>query len=105
MDASKTSLVLFLFALIAISANLQMISALVLEIEVSSLGLKCVSEAVVIVDLPAGVSCSDANHLHPQYCDIHCQTACQVGLKLGVSPCVDDLISVGYAYCGCYCIH
>ncbi|KAI3920671.1 hypothetical protein MKW92_021032 [Papaver armeniacum] len=104
MAASKTSLVLFLFALMAISANLQMVSALGLEMEVSALGIKCGGEAIVRVDLPPGVSCSDANQLHPQYCDNHCQTACPVGLKLGVSPCVDDLISVRYAYCGCCCI-
>ncbi|KAI3876255.1 hypothetical protein MKX03_028485 [Papaver bracteatum] len=104
MAASKTSLVLYLFALIAISANLQMVSALGLEIEVSALRLKCGGEAVVIVDLPPGVSCSDANHPQPQYCNNHCQTACPVGLKLGISPCVHSLISVGYAYCGCCCI-
>ncbi|KAI3871193.1 hypothetical protein MKW98_015093 [Papaver atlanticum] len=105
MAASKTSLVLFLFALIAISANLQVVSALDLGlgVEVSALGLTCGGEALVRVKLPAGVSCPDAI-LHPNYCDSHCQTACPVGLKLGVSPCVDDLISVGYAYCGCCCI-
>ncbi|XP_026430166.1 uncharacterized protein LOC113326706 [Papaver somniferum] len=104
MSASKTSLVLFLFALIAISENLQMVSALGLVIEVSALGLKCGGEALVIVKLPPGDSCAAVIPLHPQYCDNHCQNACPVGLKLGVAPCVDNLISVGYAYCGCCCI-
>ncbi|RZC85884.1 hypothetical protein C5167_026544 [Papaver somniferum] len=82
----------------------KMVSALGLVIEVSALGLKCGGEALVIVKLPPGDSCAAVIPLHPQYCDNHCQNACPVGLKLGVAPCVDNLISVGYAYCGCCCI-
>ncbi|KAI3989229.1 hypothetical protein MKX01_033265 [Papaver californicum] len=85
MVTTKTSLC-FLFALIAISAKM-----------VSALGLTCGGDAAVRVNLPAGVSRTDAI-LYPHYCDSHCRTACPVGLQVGASLCVADLVSAGYAY-------
>ncbi|MCL7039770.1 hypothetical protein MKW94_012962 [Papaver nudicaule] len=85
MAAIKTSLVLFLFALIAISANLQMASAL---------GLTC--NVGANVQIAGGCLILD-----PFYCKQICQSKCPVDLKVGAYLCVLDLISVGVNGCSC----
>ncbi|RZC66448.1 hypothetical protein C5167_010139 [Papaver somniferum] len=85
MAATKTSLMFFLFALIAISANMQMVSA--------GLPLNCAT-ALVEVKLPAGESCPT---------DLKCDSYCTapVGLRLDASVCVPGVASVTANVCFC----
>ncbi|KAI3889105.1 hypothetical protein MKX03_004270 [Papaver bracteatum] len=90
MAAAKTSLVLFLFALIAISANLQMVSAV---------GVNCSLGLALNLDLLNGKCTSDA------YCAGYCNDQCQqqVHVDALVSACVYPVLGVLVKVCSCCC--
>ncbi|KAI3848834.1 hypothetical protein MKX03_034220 [Papaver bracteatum] len=90
MAATKTSLALFLFALIAISANMQMASALLPGLP----GVPCSLGLEVRVQVAEGCSVKvDCNQI--------CQTSTPVNRILSASLCVPNLISVGVDACSC----
>ncbi|KAI3876360.1 hypothetical protein MKW98_011869 [Papaver atlanticum] len=90
MAAAKTSLVLFLFALIAISANLQMVSAV---------GVDCSIGLALKLDLLNGVCPSDA------YCAGYCNAKCQEQFHVDalVSACVYPVLGALVKVCSCCC--
>ncbi|KAI3906364.1 hypothetical protein MKW98_020584 [Papaver atlanticum] len=89
MAATKTSLVLFLFALIAVSANLQMASA-------GDLGVTCLLGVKASVQIPGVCPSND-----PLYCYNFCKSECPLNLKVGIYACVPGLISAEVNGCSC----
>ncbi|RZC44640.1 hypothetical protein C5167_000652 [Papaver somniferum] len=87
MAATKTSLVLFLFALIAVSANMQMASALLPGLPVPCLGLEAK------VEVAGGCSLNTD-------CIQICKTLYPTRV-LSVSLCVPGLISATVDGCSC----
>ncbi|KAI3832359.1 hypothetical protein MKX03_031077 [Papaver bracteatum] len=88
MAAAKTSLVLFLFALVAISANLQMVSA----------GLECATSLSVKLDLlnecTSDTSCAD-----------YCKEQCLIKYNRAFTAyaCIPDLVQLLVKRCSCCC--
>ncbi|KAI3917966.1 hypothetical protein MKW98_000200 [Papaver atlanticum] len=89
MAAAKTSLVFFIFALIAISANLQMASAV---------GVQCATELSLNLNILNGCT-SDAQ------CVTYCNDACLAKLQVNASAsaCVAGLLQLLVKSCSCCC--
>ncbi|KAI3906025.1 hypothetical protein MKW92_041980 [Papaver armeniacum] len=91
MAAAKTSLVLFLVALMAISANLQMVSAV---------GVDCSTGLALDLNLLSGRCTSDT------YCISYCNNSCDLQFKTTavLSVCaLHPLLSVIVKICTCCC--
>ncbi|KAI3863035.1 hypothetical protein MKW92_032438 [Papaver armeniacum] len=92
MAAPKTSLVFLIFALIAISAHLQMASALEFECATGkSLGIKLLDGAQCTLD-------TDCVELCEEQCDLNFK-----GIST-VSACILGLLEVQVKSCCCCCV-
>ncbi|KAI3848843.1 hypothetical protein MKX03_034229 [Papaver bracteatum] len=89
MAAAKTALVFFIFAFIAISANLQMASAV---------GVQCGTDLSLNLNILNGCV-SDAQ------CIDFCNTECleKLNVKASVSACVAGLLQLVAKSCSCCC--
>ncbi|MCL7042665.1 hypothetical protein MKW94_022937 [Papaver nudicaule] len=92
MAAAKTSLVFFVFALIAISANLQMASAV---------GLQCGTDISLNLDILSANGCT-ANAQCVDICNKECLA--KLNVNASISVCVaNGLLGLLARTCSCCC--